>query len=320
MLKLRSKMAAAFAGFAIGGAAPSLAQDYPVDTVKLVTHSSAGSGTDIYLRELSRYLGKYLGPNLVVENITGGSGANAMATLAQSEPDGSIFYGTTPTYINTSLISELQYTWEDLEGLVNVFLDPQVVYVRAESPYKSLTQVVEASKESPGAVLFGVSTPGSLDRQVMEQFKQISGAQGAVVPHEGGGELLISVLNGTVDIGIGEIGEMSSQLEAEQVRIIATYTEERLDRFPDVPTAREQGIDLVVNKFRGLAGPKGLPDDIIAAWEDAIKQVLEDEEFKQWYTEQSLVPNFIPHDEYNTFLADFAVEQEEFLRTYGIIE
>src|ERR671916_665791 len=84
-------------------AAAAQAQDYPVDTVTLVTHSSPGGGSDVFLRELAKYLGPALGANVVVENVTGGSGANAMARLKSSPPDGSIFYATTPTFIYTSL-------------------------------------------------------------------------------------------------------------------------------------------------------------------------------------------------------------------------
>ena len=154
----------------------------------------------------------------------------------------------------------------------------------------------------------------------MEKFKAITGAEGPVITHDGGGELLISVLNGTVDLGIGEVQELTGQLEAGEVRLIATYTEDRLDNFPDVQTAKEQGIDLVVNKFRGVAGPKGLPDDVVAAWEAAIPAVLEAEAFKKWYSDASLVPAFMPHDEYGPFIDDFAMQQEAFFKEYGITE
>jgi tripartite-type tricarboxylate transporter receptor subunit TctC len=311
---------AALAAAALIANTPAAAQDYPVDTVTLTTHSSAGGGTDVFLREMVRHLGEVMGVDFVVENVRGGSGAKAMAHLAASPADGSVFYGTTPTFINTSLLSKPDVTFRDLEPVVNVFLDPQIVYVRADSPYNSLSEIVEKAKAEPGSIKFGVTTPGSLDRQVMEKLKAITGAEGPVITHDGGGELLISVLNGTVDVGIGEVQELTGQLDAGEVRLITTYTKERLENFPDVPTAQEQGIDLVVNKFRGIAGPKGLPDDVIAAWEAAIPAVLEAEAFKKWYSDASLVPAFIPHDEYGPFIEEFAKEQEAFFTKYGITE
>ena len=266
-----------------------------------------------------KYLSSYIGADLVVENVRGGSGAKAMAKLATSPADGSIFYGTTPTFINTSLLSEPEFTYKDLMGVTNVFLDPQIVYVKTDSPYSDLKAVVEAALADPGSVIFGVTTPGSLDRQVMEKFKKLTGVTSPIVTHDGGGELLISVLNGTVSLGIGEIQELTAQLEAGEVRILTTYTIDRLDDFPDVPTAREQGIDLVVNKFRGIAGPAGLPDDVLAAWENAITGVLEDPEFKAWYEAQSLVPNYMNSADYNVFIADFAEQQRAFFVEYGIL-
>lgn len=293
---------------------------YPVDNVTLVTHSSPGGGTDVFLREMVKYLGKYMDTDFVVENVRGGSGAKAMAFLAGSETDGSVLYGTTPTFINTSLLSKPEKTYQDLQPVTNIFLDPQIVFVRKDSPYQTLAEIVEAGKAEAGKIKFGVTTPGSLDRQVMEKFKAVTGVEGPVITHDGGGDLLINVLNGTVDLGIGEIQELTGQLEAGEVRIIATYTKERLGGFPDVGTAQEQGVDLVVNKFRGIAGPKGISEEAVAAWEKAVPMVLDDPEFKEWYSASALVPAFMPHDEYETFINDFAEDQKEFFAKYNITE
>jgi putative tricarboxylic transport membrane protein len=316
---LRRTFMAATAAVALmaGGA---MAQDYPHRTVTLVTHSSPGGGTDVFLREMSGFLSKAMGVTFVVENVRGGSGATAMSRLATSPADGSIFYGTTPTYINTSLLAELEHDYEDLEGVVNVFMDPQIVFTRADSPFNSLQDVVDAATENPTAVRFGVTTPGSLDRQVMEKFKALTGVTSPVITHDGGGELLISVLNGTVAVAIGELQELGAQIEAGELKVITTYTEERLEILPEVPTAREQGIDLVVDKFRGIAGPRGLPDEIKELWLAGIERVLEDPEFKEWYEAQSLLPEVMPADEYDAFLTRFAEDQRAFLVEYGIIQ
>jgi tripartite-type tricarboxylate transporter receptor subunit TctC len=308
------------AGLALGAAGQVAAQDYPHKTVTLVTHSSAGGGTDVFLREMVGFLGRAMGANFVVENVTGGSGANAMAKLANSPADGTIFYGTTPTYINTSLLSNPEYDFTDMEGVVNVFMDPQIVFVRADSPFESLAGLIEAAKANPTAVPFGVTTPGSLDRQVMEQFKQITGVTSPVITHDGGGELLISVLNGTVAVAIGEIQELGPQIEAGEIRLLASYTEERLPNLPDLATAREQGVDLIVNKFRGIAGPRGLPQDIKDLWATGIAKVLENPDFKDWYLKQSLVPTLMPAAEYESFLNAFAEQQKAFLIEYGILK
>ncbi|MGQ7791538.1 Bug family tripartite tricarboxylate transporter substrate binding protein [Faunimonas sp. B44] len=311
------------AGFAVAAlvlcaTAASAQEKYPVGTVTLVTHSSPGGGTDVYLREMAPHLQKVLGANVVVENVRGGSGAKAMAHVAQAKADGSMFYGTTPSFINTSLLSKPQFTYADLEPVVNIFMDPQVVYTTTKSDFTTLTELVEAAKAKPGQVAIGVSTPASLDRQVMEQLKKITGIEVNIATHDGGGDLLINVLNGTLAAGIGEVQELRGQIEAGEIRLIATYTEERLENYPDVPTAREQGIDLVVNKFRGIAGPKGLPEDVLQAWAQAIPAVLEVPEFKKWYEAAGLIPTVMDHQEYAKFMTDFVEDQKKFFADYGV--
>src|SRR3546814_14992383 len=97
-------------------------------------------------------------------------------------------------------------------------------------------------------------------------------------------------------------------------------SKQRLEHFPDVPTAQGQGIDLVVNKFRGIAGPKNLTDESYAKGEEGIQSVLKDPEFQEWYRAQSLVPEFMPHEEYAKFIEEFAAEQQDFFKQYGITE
>ncbi|MGE0119718.1 MAG: tripartite tricarboxylate transporter substrate binding protein [Dongiaceae bacterium] len=308
-------------GFGVlAGAAGASAAEYPLDDVTLVTHSSPGGGTDVFLREMILHLAPAMGANFVVENVRGGGGAKAMAKLATSPADGSIFYGTTPSYINASLLSKPDYTFHDLDPVVNVFIDPQLLYVRNDSPYKTLTDVVNDAKARPNQVKIAVSTPASLDRQVVEQLKQVAGVELITITHDGGGDTLLSVLNGTGDVGVGEAQELRGQIDAGEIRLITTYTEKRLEQFPDVPTAREQGFDLVANKFRGIAGPKGLPADVVKAWEEGIQKVLADPKFKAWYEQGALVPAYMPQAEYRPFIENFAKEEEAFFVKYNITE
>jgi len=298
--------------------APIAAQSYPVETVTLITHSSPGGGSDVFLRELSGHLAPILGANVVVENVKGGSGAKAMSVLANSPPDGSILYATTPTFIYTSLLSSPESTYQDLEPLVNFFIDPEVIYTSASSPYETLEDVMEVARNGEGK--WGGANPSSLERQALEQLKAAADVEAAVVTHDGGGDLMINVLNGTLQIGVGEVQEMQSQLEAGELRLLATFSEERLDNYPDLPTVKESGYDVVVRKFRGLAGPKGLPTDVIAAWESATQEVLAEKTYRDVYESANLRAAYMPHAEYGEFIGEFAEETAEFLRSAGVIE
>ena len=314
-LYLASAVAAAVLA---GGLTAAQAQEYPVDTVTLVTHSSPGGGSDVFLRELSRYLSPYLGANVIVENVSGGSGAKAMAQLAQAPADGSMFYATTPTFIYTSLLSDPEYKYTDLEPLVNFFIDPEVIYTSAKSEFKTLEDVIQYARDGRGQ--WGAANPASLERQALEQLKAAAGVNAAVVTHEGGGDMMINVLNGTLQIGVGEVQEIQSQIEAGELRLLATFSDKRLDAFPDLPTVKESGYDVVVRKFRGLAGPKGLPADVIAAWEAATQKVLADPKYKEAYEGANLRAEFMPHADYVKFIETFGTETGDFLKKTGVIE
>ncbi|MGK0299062.1 MAG: putative tricarboxylic transport membrane protein [Gammaproteobacteria bacterium] len=294
------------------------AQDYPVDTVTIITHSSPGGGSDVFLRELSRYLAPELGVNIVIKNVTGGSGATAIAELANAKADGSKFYATTPTFIYTSLLSQPAFTYKDVEPLVNLFTDPELIYTAANSPYKTLDDVLAKARSSRGT--WGAANPASLERQALEQLKSATGVNAAVVSHEGGGDLIINVLNGTLDIGVGEAQELKSQLEAGSLRVLATFSDRRLLQFPDVPTVQELGHKVVVRKFRGIAAPKGLPSEIIKRWEVAIQAVLNNPEYQKSYLADNLRPDFLGNTDYKIFIDSFVSETEGFLRNAGIIE
>jgi len=306
----------------VGGVVPGYAQTpakfpYPQKIVTLVTHSSPGAGSDVVLREEIKYLERYIATRFIVENDEGGSVAKAMARVAAAKPDGSMFYATTPTYILTSLLSTPSKSYRDLEPVVNFFTDSEVLYTSAGSPYKSLQDVIAHAKTARGR--WGASNPASLERESAEQLKTAAKVNAAIVTHNGGGDMMINVLNGTLDMGVGEIDEIRAQLEGRKVRVLATFNPTRIPGFPAVPTVSELGYNVVVQKFRGLAGPKGLPPAIVKTWEEATQRVLADPEFKKSYAEENLVPNFMPQNQYGPFITKFAADSTNFLKTTGVI-
>jgi tripartite-type tricarboxylate transporter receptor subunit TctC len=302
------------------GAGDALAQaKYPHATVTLVTHSSAGGGSDVFLRALTKHLGPKMGVNFVVENVTGGSGARAVAKVAQAPADGSIFYATTPTYIQTTLLSKPEYGYDSLAPVARVFLDPEVVYARAQGPHADLAAAVRDAKAS-GKARWGAANPASLERIALVKLNKITDARAVVVSHEGGGDLMINVLNGTLDFGVGEVQEIRAQLEAKQVRLLAVLADGRLPEFPGVATAKEQGLDLSITKFRGLAGPKNIPAATLKMLEDGIAAVLADPSYQKEFAREALLPAFLRHEEAARFTATFATEVGATLRELGVVK
>ncbi|OFW51153.1 MAG: hypothetical protein A3G77_10920 [Acidobacteria bacterium RIFCSPLOWO2_12_FULL_68_19] len=290
----------------------------PRRVVTLVTHSSPGGGSDVFLRELVPHLARLMGGTFIVENVQGGSGAKAMAAVAQAKPDGSLFYATTPTFIYTSLLSDPSARYTDLEPLVNLFFDPEVLYTAADSRFTTLRDVLDRARTGQGR--WGAANPASLERQVMEQLKQKAGVSPAITTFEGGGDMLINVLNHTLDMGAGELQEIRAQLDAGRLRLLAVVGDERLPQFPGVATLKEQGVDLAVRKFRGLAGPKGMSAELVAAWEAAVPKLLDDPVYRKRYMDNSLQPGFMPHGDYARFMEAFGAETEAFLRQSGVIQ
>jgi putative tricarboxylic transport membrane protein len=271
--------------------------------VTLITHSSPGGGSDVFLRSMAPHLSRIMQETMIVENVEGGSGAKAMAQLARAKPDGSELYATTPTFIYTPL--------------VNIFYDPEVLFTAADSPYKTVKDVVEHARGGQGR--WGAANPASLERQTMERLKQKAGVNPVIATFEGGGDMLINVLNHTLDMGVGELQEMRGQLDAGKIRMLAVVGDERMTQFPDVQTVKEQGIDLSVRKFRGLAGPKGLPRDLITRWETAVRTLLDDPDYKKLYIADGLQPGFMSHDEYVAFMSTFGNDTATFLKDSGVI-
>ena len=291
---------------------------YPHNVVILLTHSSPGGGSDLFLRELARHLGPQMGVDFVVEHVPGGGGARAMSRLANASADGSVFYAATPSFIFTSLLSSPANTFRDLDPLINLFLDQEVVYTRSDGPFETLAQVIDSARSSRGR--WGAASPGSLERQALERLKVAADVQAAIVAHDGGGDLILNVLNGTLEIGVGEAQEIRSQLDAGNLRLLAVFSDARLPELPQVPTVQELGYDIVVTKFRGLMGPRGLPPNIVAAWERAVRQVLEDPEYRRSYSQAMLSPAFMGQADFARFVDGFASETEAFLRDTGVIQ
>src|SRR5258705_11384840 len=146
MRKLPAAGLAALCAFAWPAAAQAPARiAYPQKVVILVTHSSPGAGSDVFLRELVKYLQRYVNATFIVENDEGGSGAKALSRVAAAKPDGSMFYATTPTFILTSLLSKPTNTYRDLDPVVNFFTDSEGFFMRNHEPYNTLIDFYDRS-------------------------------------------------------------------------------------------------------------------------------------------------------------------------------
>lgn len=292
---------------------------YPNKPITLVTHSSVGAGGDIFLRNLARHLEGIVTVPVVVENRSGGASARAVSYVATSPTDGYILYGSTPTMLQTPILTRTPHSFLDLQPVVNVFFDPMILYVRTASPWQTLQDIVNTAKQRPGTIRFGAATPGSVEHMIAHQIQKVAKIQVQPVTFEGGGDLLLAVLGGHVDLGVGEYAEVASQVQAGQVRVVNSFTAQRLAG-TSIPTAKEQGVEIVVEKFRGLLGPKGMDPAAVAFWEQAVKRALAKPAYRGYYTSVFLLPSYMEHDQYNAYLHRMNQTLRRYMKEIGVIK
>jgi tripartite-type tricarboxylate transporter receptor subunit TctC len=304
--------------FASPGSANPPYPAYPHKTVTLITSSGAGGGGDVFLRNLVKVLGPRWGINFVVENVPGSGGANAMRRIVEGPNDGSLLYGVSTQHVVVTVLSDPPYKYTDMQPVVNALYDSPIFFVRADSPFKSMADVMAYAKANPGKLKFGAGTAASIDRMVVETLKVKKGLNMVVATHDSGGQLTLSVLSGAVDIGSGDAQEVAAQVEAGKIRILAAVTDKRLPNFPDVPTANEQGADVTAIGWRGFVVKKGTPPQVTQAWEQAIKLVLEDPEYKAFYLKNHSIPGYLSAKDFDALTNSFAADLDAFFRQVGI--
>lgn len=292
---------------------------YPTKPITFVTHSSVGAGGDIFLRNLAKHLEGIVSVPIVVENRRGGASATAVSYVATSPKDGYVLYGSTPTLLQTPILTQTRHSFLDLQPVANVFFDPMILYVRTASPWKTLPDIINAAKQRPGQIKFGAATPGSVEHMIAHQIQKVAKISVQPVTFEGGGDLLLAVLGGHVDLGVGEFAEVASQVEAGQVRVINSFTATRIPG-SSILTAKEQGVDIVVEKFRGLLGPKGMDPAAVAYWENVIRRVLALPAYRQYYEAVYLVPGYMSSKDYGLYLHRMNQTLRRYMKEIGVIK
>jgi len=280
------------------------AENYPTKPVVLVYHSQAGSGGDIFLRNMGKAIEKVIGQPIIVENRTGGGGSNAWIYSKNSKPDGYTLLGISSSVIAGPLQTKMPVSYADFKPVAQVFFDPTVIFVPAKSPFKTFEDVTKDAKANPGKQNWGAGNPGSAETLCIEKVAQMADMKITVVPFEGGADVMVEIIAGRIDAAIGEYAEIASQVEAGNIRIIACLNSERMEEAPDVPTLKESGVDFAFEKIRGIVAPKDVPDSVVKVWTDSLAKIYDDPEFKKYYKENRLVPRFVPAEKMQKVMDD----------------
>jgi len=260
--------------------------DYPERPIELIVPWSAGGGTDAVARQLASGLESELGQPVNVVNRTGGAGVVGHTAMTTARPDGytlGLVTAEISTYrhIGTSTISH-----EDLTPIAMVNLDAAAFNIKADSAWQTLDEALSAIKAAPNEYTVSGSSPGAAYHLAFAGFLDQQGIDPntvPLVPSEGAAPGLQELAAGGVDIVFSSLPESESMRRSERVRTLAVFADERLEAFPDIPTAAEQTGDAwAAGTWRGLAGPEGLPNEVIETLAEAAQNVWESESFQQF--------------------------------------
>lgn len=297
-------------------AAPAFA--WPDKPVTLVVPFPPGGSTDSIARAIGPSLTKTFGQTFIVENKAGATGTIGATAVKRAAPDGYTFLVTSlgPLVIAPHLIKGMQYdAVKDFDLITVAVQAPNVLVVPANSPHKSLADVIAYEKANPDKMSFASSGNGSSDHLTAELFWLESGTTGLHVPYKGGGPAVSDLLGGQVDASFQNVNTVFQHIKAGKLRPLAVTGAKRSPVLPDVPTMAEAGVKNVdVYSWQAVAAPKGLPADVRSKFHAAVIAALNEPQVRDQFTSVGL--EIVG----NTMEQFTAFQQQEFARWKKVIE
>ena len=261
-------------------AAPAVARaqgDFPNRTIRLVIPWPPGASADAFLRTIADQAGKRLGQTVVPDNKPGANGSLGAVVLKDSKPDGYVLAQIHTGVVRAQLMSDqpAYNAQTDFTYVIQLSGSAHGIVVRADSPYKTLEDLVAAAKANPGKLNYGTFGPSSVQNMTMVDLQQRLGIELTHVPYRGGSELYQGLLGNQIEI-VADASGWIPLVQSGQFRLLVVWGSSRMKLFPDVRTLKEAGIDLVVNSPYGICGPKGMDPAIVKRLHDAFKDALFD--------------------------------------------
>jgi len=276
------------------------AEGYPEKNVTMVVTWSAGGSTDVMARVISEELQKVLGERFLVENREGAGGEIGWVHLANTKPDGYTIGNMNMPYFVTKYIQreECQFRLDDFTPIANIVRDPGALAVRADSDFENLEDFMNYAKENPHVLTVTYEGVGSSDWMVMKSLETDAGIKLTLVNFEGDAPARAALLGGHVTACSGNISEFYPFVEAGKMRVLGVMSKERLPAFPDVPTFKENGFDILSSTSRGIIAPKGFPEESRKILIDALKEIMKNPEFLKKMDDMKMALDFVSGDEY----------------------
>ena len=300
-----------------------LAQGFtPTRPVEAVVHTGPGGGSDLLARAVALMIEKekLLPVRLQVVNKTGGGGAVAAAYLAEKKGDTHTIGFFTGVWLTNPLTStEAKVTLKDLTPVARLVLEPALIAVKADAPYKTLADFVNAAKQKPGELKQSGGSITSRDNVVRQQLQKAGGARWQFISFPGGGERIAALLGGHVNMMVIEPAEAGEHIRAGNMRVLAQVTDSRLAAFPNVPTLKEAGFNVTpVPQVRGVVAPPGIPRENVAYWEGVFKKLTQTESWKKFLADNQFEDGYQGATELTKFYDEFTGQMKGILQEAGV--
>ncbi len=299
------------------------AQTYqPVRPIELVVHSAPGGGSDVFAREVVAMVEKekLLAQPIRVVNKIVDAGLEAMEYLVDKKGDDHTIAVFTNTWVATPLTSaKAKYSVKDLTPIVRLVLEPTIAVVHANSPYKSMNDFVAAAKKNPDTLKQAGGSVTAIESLTGLLLQNATGAKWTFVPTPAVKDRIANLLAGDVQIIIPQPQDVNEHIVSGRVRPIAALTEKRLTVLPQVPTIKEQGINVpIIANARGILAPPGVSKEVIVFWEDFFARLTQTASWKKYIAANQVEDVFIKGGELGPFLDEQTKLMRSVLQQAGV--
>lgn len=296
---------------------------YPDKSVTIVCPWGAGGGTDRVARFLAAELEKEYGKPFTVVNKTGGGGAVGHGAGAYAKPDGYTLTLVTLEIANMHWMGLTKLTYKDFDYVIQVNQDPSCVIVKADAPWHSITELLVDIAMHSGKYMFSGSSAGSIwDLSRIGLFDKVGVPIDYVkwIPTKGAAPSIVELLGGHVDVITCSAPEAAAQLDSGQLRALAIMADERNLKYPDVPTLKELGIDWSSGTWRGIAVPKGTPEEVINSLYGKLSKITNSEKYKDFMSKNGFGIKIRNSEEFSNFVEEQNTTWKKILKIGGYLK
>jgi tripartite-type tricarboxylate transporter receptor subunit TctC len=288
-----------------GGSGRAQTPDFPTRPITFVVGFAPGGGADVFSRALAEAAKTALPQPLVVENRpgAGGTAANAYATGRPADGYTILFAHAGSSILTPIITNQPQLKWDAFEPVARIHAEEEWLFVHPDAPWKTIDALAAHAKANPRKVRVAGSAIGGIDSFTVLSWEKAAGIDVEYIPHEGGGPATLAFLGKNAEVLVGNVSEVFQHIEAKKMVPLAVASEKRSPIFPNVPTLKEKGWNVVMVQWRSVVAPKGTPAPRVAALAGALQKAMGAEAWKTFNRNAKAVDLYLGPAEFRQFLA-----------------